>query len=99
MVTLRNQYGTYQNLDKWCRDNVKLCLKSLKQVMYSDGKIVQEDLEYDGKYLWFVLELTDGLLTFYIDIQVDKEAKIKQWVNILKHYTWIKRNLIILLSL
>lgn len=74
MYAVENYSNNNMILDSWCSKDTILKLKSVNQVLYSDGKI-HEDIERCGN-AWFLLELTDGSTIAYVELQINKTTEM-----------------------
>ena len=57
-------------LDKWCEKKSRLTLMDLKQIYFNDGKDIKEDYCDLNNYAWFIMQLTDGDVMAYVEIQI-----------------------------
>ena len=75
MFGMDHSCENYSILKKWCVNQTRLKLLDVVQVLYNDGKNIQEDV-CSRNIVWFLLTLTDGNLLCHVELQIDKNAKM-----------------------
>ena len=70
-----NYCKNHHILDKWCVKKTKLNLIDVCQVLYNDGREIREDGGFRN-ISWFLLTLTDGSVTCYLEMQIDNDMKM-----------------------
>ena len=90
MIGIVNYSKNERLLKKWKDKSTKLRLKSIRQVLFFDGRHAQENIDGDDD-AWFLLEMTDGENYAHLEIQINTSAEMGSNVfKVLTVYEYFK---------